>query len=255
MQVVQIGPFELDDAKVVEARARFEANAQRRHKDETTFDEYLELFANDCTSFASIGENRPKRLRLSREMVRLVYRKYFVDLFTRRPGGRVRQKFCALKTIKIKSRELPTDGAIKEVAEAAVKKGLTFEKEQIKGRSFPVFRKRVLWLNYKRCLVRLATEKWSPRGTKRFYIPIWWSKNYLKSADFAVIVQKVLGYPERFFIAPTVDLLEIWGDKKTIGSFYIPLEKLPVYQNIRPRIDWWQYENAWHLLKDEHPAS
>lgn len=252
---MQVGPFELGTAKVAEARVRFEANAQRRCKDKTTFDEYLKLFANDCTSFTNIGENRPKRLRLSREMVRLVYRKCFADLFPRRPGGRVRQKFCTLKRIKIKSRELPMDGATKEVAEAAVRKGLTFEKEQVKGRQ-PcfVFKKRVLWLNHKRCLVGLATKKWSPRGTNRSYTHIWWSKNYLKSADFAVITQKVPGFPERFFIIPTADLLKILRDKKR-KSFYLPLGRLPVYRNRRPRIDWWQYENAWHLLKDEHPAS
>lgn len=256
MQAVQVGPFKLNTAEVAEVRACFETNAPYRHKDKTTFDEYLEMFANDCTSFTNIGEDRPEQLRISREMVRLVYRKYFVNLFPRRSGGRVRQKFCTLKRIKIRSRELPTGGVIKEVAEAAAKNGLTFEKEQVKGQSLATFKQGVLRLNHKRCLVKSAAKKRQTSGGKRFYthLHFHWHKNFLKSADFAVFVQKVPGFPERFFIIPTADLLKMWGDKKT-GDFYIPLERLPVYHNIRPQTDFWQYENAWHLLKDECPTS
>lgn len=247
---MRVGPFELDDAKVNEARVRFEANAIYRNKDRMTFDEYLKLFASDCNSFKNISEDRLEQQRISGEMVRLVYKRYFANLFPRRLNGRVRKGFCDLKTAKIKAKELPEDGLLRDIAEEASKNGLTFEKERIGRVTAVLFKGRTILLNGKRCCISCIVNKWrpSPRG-HRFFAHAGFSVAKLSQHDFLIIKTAVVDYSERYFIIPTAEIFRYSGSSWR-RYLYLPLKKLPVYNNHRPKIDWWQYENAWHLLKE-----
>lgn len=58
-------------------------------------------------------------------------------------------------------------------------------------------------------------------------------------------------FPFRIFVVPRSVLETLFrGVHRT--SAYIPMhDGLPVYHNIRPRVSWCQYENAWHLLQSQ----
>lgn len=258
---MQVGPFVLDDVGVTEARVRFERNTPYRHKDRTTFDEYLELFASDCNNFTIIGKEKPRRWRLSREMVRLIYNKYFSDLFPHRSSGRSRNRFCLLKKVAIRARELPTEEClVKEVCEVATRQGLDFKREPklgIKVTSQELyFRIDSVRINNKLCQLHKVTKvfKSSPRA-KRFYAHVHISVNSARTAEFIIVQTKIENYPIRFWIIPAAEFLKIFNDKITSGVkyiwLYLPVEKLPVYRNMKPKTDWWKYENAWYLLRGE----
>jgi hypothetical protein len=246
---MRVGPFEIDDTKVAKARKQFEAYAGYRCKDVTTFEQYLELFANDCNSFNQIGRNMPRGHRLSRMMVSLVYAKYFSDIFPHRPGGHPRQRLCFIKTTAISSRELPVeDCLLKEVAQEAVSNGLTFRRERIHTKDNTLlFKESVIIINSKRCLLALTTYITNPPNTKRGYCRCICNRKRLSEFDFFVILQKVSGYNRKFWIIPTPDILKCYS--KEVLYLNLPIEKLPVYQNKLPKINWWQYKDAWHLLK------
>jgi hypothetical protein len=69
----------------------------------------------------------------------------------------------------------------------------------------------------------------------------------IKERDFQIMVNDVPGHECHIFIVPW-DVLEVGAAAK---SFYLPLERRPSYKNSSPCINWWAYEDAWHLLK--HP--
>lgn len=255
---MKVGPFVLDDAKVAEAKARFEANAVYRRKDKTSFEKYLGLFANDCQSFTAIGKNKPKRRRLSRGMMGMVYKRYFADLFPRRSGGHSRNRFCLLKKVSIRARELPADKClVREVGEVATQQGFDFKREPYLGMSMTdrdrYFKKKFVQIGNKRCRLYKITKPFFTPETKRFYAHTNIRVNSVRTADFLIIQTKIENYPTQFWIIPVADCLEIFNDKITSGAksvaFYLPVEKLPVYRNIKPKVDWWKYENAWHLLR------
>ena len=244
---MQAGPFMLDDAKVAEAKARFEANAGRRYKDITTFDEYLELFANDCEDFTRIGRSRPKPI--SREAVRLKYKKYFVDLFPSRNEGRARKRFCTLKRHKLSARELPDDGLIREVAELAVKNGLGFEKIWA-GRTHVIFKKRHLIINNKLCRILFCSSPHRQPSRRCSYAHFNITNKALNQCDFLILVNIIDNYPSRYFVIPANEVYPEPHSSAYQKSLFVPLEKLPVYRNHKPKVNWLAYENAWHLLKD-----
>ena len=56
-------------------------------------------------------------------------------------------------------------------------------------------------------------------------------------------------FPEHIFVIPSKVLLKSYFTTVMESSvIYLPTEKLAEYLNQRPRVDFWQYENAWHLL-------
>lgn len=78
----------------------------------------------------------------------------------------------------------------------------------------------------------------SPEGRKYNRLNLGTSSGY----DFRIVVVDPPGYQRRCFIVPAIMLLE----KKI---YYIPAERTPIYPTNPPKIDWWEYENAWHLIK------
>jgi hypothetical protein len=88
-----------------------------------------------------------------------------------------------------------------------------------------------------RCYVSISRSACQPSGARKYAHHMVVK---LKT-DFEILVSDVPDYKRRIFVLP-------WAELKST-DIYVPLEKLPVYKNRRPQIDWWAYENAWHLLK------
>ena len=85
-----------------------------------------------------------------------------------------------------------------------------------------------------------------------------WSANMafllptLLKVEWLIVRVQVAGFPEHWFVIPSLKLQKLFaGSNSKRKNFRFPLEKLPVYHNRLPMIDYWQYEDAWHLIKKE----
>lgn len=246
---MKVGPFELNDAKVAEAKARFEANAPRR-KYRTTFGEYLELFASDCKEFVQIAKSLSKDGEgPSKWAVGSNFHRYFEKLFPGRQGFRKRRKLCAIKKrrlcgirkkkLSMATVEINRDMLLHKVILVAKANGL--DCCIIKKKRNPVVE-----VEGKRCKILFVASPWRANSrSNRLLTHQCISSVTLDKFDFLIIFQNVGGI-QRFFVIPSQDLQVYSGE---IKSLYIPLDKLPTYRNINSKINWWQYENAWYLLK------
>lgn len=235
------------DETIQRARERFNRTRQERGfqcKLKIDFDELYELFGNDCNTFSGIAQ----KFGCTRENIRQLYRKYFAHLF-RDKTGRKRRRTATLKRSRMQSKDFSKAPEIlKDLAETALAKGLNVERIKRQS-SYGRFSTTDLLINGKRCNIHSLSRarKGSP-GAKQSYSCFSPSYGKLKEVDFVIVVQKVFPYPQRVFILPKA-LLEKFMDKPR-KYIYVPLQKLPIYYNIRPNIDFWDYLGAWHLLKN-----
>lgn len=235
------------DETIQRARERFNRTRQERGfrcKLKIDFDELYELFRNDCNTFSGIAQ----KFGCTPENIRQLYRKYFAHL-SRDKTGRKRQRTAILKRSRMQSKDFSKAPEIlKDLAETALAKGLNVERIRWQS-SYGGFSTTILLINRKRCDIHhLSRARKGSLGAKRSYGCFSLSYGKLKEVDFVIIVQKVFPYPRRVFILPKA-LLKKFMDKPR-KCIYVPLQKLPIYRNIQPNIDFWDYLEAWHLLKN-----
>ena len=251
---MRVGPFELDDEKVAKARERFVANAQNRSKDRTTFEEYLELFANDCNTFVQIARGRGGNgENLHCLTIRDRYHRYFEELFPSRRGCHKRRKLCAIKKRKLcetKKKEMNARGRagisrselMNELISCAEQNNLNWSVVDT-GRPS----NKTILINEKKCRILFVSRAWrTPSHSGRLLTHLQISSQILNQTDFIIVYQKISDI-KRFFVM-SAHILQVYSG--AIKSFYLPIEKLPAYRSHPPKVDWWQYENAWHLLKN-----
>lgn len=176
---------------------------------------------------------------VSREYVRVVAK-------TIGDTGRARQKLRAVRqaadTRSAVQQEVPPEGALRRVWDAAKEARLPVERVPIAsyGGRRPWFH--LLRITGRSVAVARAFNGFLPGrlahpGYARFRVPD-------RDVDFFTLVICAPGYPTRIFVIPAALL--------TRGSMvYIPLEQRRIYRNRPPRIPWWDYEDAWRLLKQE----
>lgn len=71
-----------------------------------------------------------------------------------------------------------------------------------------------------------------------------------------IVFMEIEGWPERIFVIPSHDILNAYGVQKNRAlRLQLPVEKRPIYNDIRPRLDWWSYENAWPRPQEDVNAS
>lgn len=90
------------------------------------------------------------------------------------------------------------------------------------------------------CDASLARHASSTGGTMRYSRHSWIKP--LKP-DFLIAMQRVPTFPPRDFIIPARELAKISNE-----HVYIPVERVASYNNHWSLIDYWEYQNAWHLL-------
>lgn len=179
------------------------------------------------TSFAQIGRQRG----ISRERVRQLAGKMNLK-------GDDWRKARKIKERRNVESERPAGllGLIWDIASA---RGLLIKRTWFNSGGIALrATKHRLLINGKLCFIcKASTAVQTSEGCRRRY------GNHLLGAgdrDFQIIVNDVPGYQRRIFILPW----SVLGAK----GFYVPLEKLPAYNNQHSTIDWWAYENAWRLI-------
>ncbi len=244
-----------DVAKIEEIRQRFEAKRKSFHarvKNVLSFDELLELFNNTCVSFSEIAE----KAGVSREDIRLLYRKYFSVLFPTRKTGRLRQKVCALKTNFLMAHDLSdTSEYLSFVAEIAKSKGFSVQKIPTSRSGYRdiYFSSVSLLINNKRCSIHLLTKhrRTNPKS-KSEYFRLNLYRSVLKKFDFNVIILENENNRDTL-IVPSSVFLSSWDKNNDIRrDFFIRKERFRSSpQRKHPKINFWDYHEAWHLLAQE----
>jgi excisionase family DNA binding protein len=114
----------------------------------------------------------------------------------------------------------------------------------------PNFHKNVVDINGHLCKIHLSRKDTQFAGTSyRTYSRFLVTRSLLDDYEFVIVIT---GADERrkVFIIPTEDLKSQFRktDKKGRKSFYLPTGSQGAYRNIYPLLDWWKYQDAWHLL-------
>jgi len=247
----------LNDSKVLLAKENFEKTRKSTHHKRKCFlgfDELFELFKNDCNNFEFIGQ----KAGVSKERIRQIYKEYFKDIFLHRSGGHKRQKMCTLKKWSQEAKELPEDGLIRKIVLEATSRNFSTnripmrirvkksgEQTYYQNKKIVGLKKRSLLINNKKCRLLLFTSVL--KIGKHRYTATRFSPTFLKKYDFVIITQQTPDYPERVFIIPAEIIFEFAASLET-RNLYVPLLKTPVYRNRPSKIDFWRYENAWHLI-------
>jgi hypothetical protein len=77
------------------------------------------------------------------------------------------------------------------------------------------------------------------------------SSENIIGTDFQIFHLAVDTLPERWFVIPSEKLQEVLKSSPGLRkSIYLSAQKRPVYKNRRPKFDYWQFEDAWHLIKE-----
>lgn len=114
-------------------------------------------------------------------------------------------------------------------------------------------------INGHSCRIYLSKKAtFSPLSTRngeryKTYNRIQVIKSILNEYEFIIAIAgeiREAGENERrIFIIPSIDLKEKFG-KEDRKSFYLPTDNQGKDRKISPVMDWWSYQGAWHLLKD-----
>jgi hypothetical protein len=232
------------------AKAKWDTYAPRKHK--LTFEDLFEYFKVDCVRQNAVAVEAG----LTRERIRQIYNKYFRELFDGK-SGRERMHACTLEKniVKIKQAEstlFETDVVIKAIVEKAREAGCKIEAvPQLTNKGFvKEARNSILVVNGHLCSVHNPTARIKHPDLKRVSTRTSLSRSVLSKVEASIFHTTVDGYPEHTFVVPTAILLTsgFSSTTKEIKTFILPMEKSPVPRGCAPRIDYWQYENAWHLL-------
>ena len=233
------------------ARVRWKANTSRHHTHHAlTFDELFRLFENNCNT-TTIA----RKVGISSERVRQLYGKYFQKLLGGKSiSNRRRSQIIAQQKTRTRrsAEEFLGSAGMRTILKKARSAGW-------KVKIIPCARSgifsgavltRVVKINGRRCSLHHLTKafKTSPKA-RRDYARTTISERTIGSVDTLVVRSTIEGFPEHTFIIPAAHVrrLLVSTEKKEV-SLYFPIEHLPVYKNSRPRLDMWEYEDAWHFL-------
>lgn len=240
----------LDELILWTARRKYKRQhlEHRGTKAHVSFDRLVELFGNDCTSFADIA----REFGITRERVRQIYQQYFTRVFPNRSGGRVRRKLCALKTNAVRKGDFSSGvpQLLTRIAEIVCSRGYVCNKipKGIKGNYIAAFKTSSLSINGKICGVHCLMNEYRTPRRKSKYTLFLLRRTSVEKYDFLIILRQI-ETNEQWFVVPVPVLLGSWDTAKKKKTFYIRDKKIPVYHNRYPKIEFWDYLDAWHLLQ------
>lgn len=235
----------INEARIQAVQERFE-EWPGPAKSTFPFKWWLGVFSRKRNSFREIAES----VSCTKENVRQLYRNYFAPLFPGFPNGRSRRRFSNLEQWTVKARDFSNaPEKLRKIAKIARSWGFTVEKNPTFSGGRPVsFSSCSLLINRKRCSISRITHIWIMPLGKRLYSHTHISVNTLRKYDFLIVLQEVKDYPRRVFVIPVSILLRRWGKREKRTTLCIPLKRYPVYHNCPPKLDFWQYLDAWYLL-------
>jgi AraC-like DNA-binding protein len=238
-------------AQVHKARQPEETRGARP-KHTLTPDEFFELFNS------GIPQIRIAELTgLSRERIRQIYDRQFRELFGGKSG---RERFSAYT---LKRRLAQADQKAKERERKVAELNPVIDQARAAGCTVNfVLRKkgrkttrdiepRLLDINGRRCLIypSISRSAIQGEGGKRRYVSVRVSHGTVLGVEAVVLRTTVRKHPEHTFVIPSKALLRAYfNPPKDSAALYIAAEPLSPYNNHFPRVDYWNYEDAWHLL-------
>lgn len=241
----------LKSPKVRAAKAIWDSarhHSQRRHT--LTFERLLRYFANDELRFSHIAEMSG----LSPERVRQVYAQYFQELFGNR-SGRDRHDFHFRRRTDASMRageaRLFAQDELRLVIRRARAASCTVASIPSRSSEHGATPKvKSLEINGHLCSVLRTTRVKKVADALRGYVPFNLARSVVHRVDAVILYCATAEFPHRIFVIPQRDLLPLFrGSRTRTRSVYVPAEKLPILPSHQPRIEFWQYENAWHYLK------
>jgi hypothetical protein len=247
----------LSHPDVVVAKARFEANRRKFNyatKADLEFDYLFEKFQEKTISRVSFETG------LSKQAIYQIYKKYFRDLFGVSGWTNfriVRRKERATRVAYRKGEQLEREN-IKEIVKSAQEAGLFISAVVLENQTGARVSTKLLLINNMVCYIHTMSACWKifPEA-KKVYARAGISCRTLRSASFQVYLVNARGFPQRIFVVPSDLLLKEYAStlKGKYPTVYLPVYNEQAYHGQQPRIDWWQYENAWHLLKEVYNGS
>ena len=238
----------LSHPDVRRVRRRFEQQQRgRRTKCNLGYAELWDLFSDSSKSFTSIGDEAG----ITKQRVSEIFKRYFAEFLIGK-GGNQRSKARHLKNHCAAARTFPPDTVIGKVADLALQNhclALRMPARQWKVALQTMFLKNALIINSQRCMIYNPRNVFLPNKESAYaYAHVEVLRRKLSDYDFVVIYTKPVGRAERVFIIPCEEVRKVSRTGSSRGvPLYIPLERIRS-STLRPKIDYWRYENAWHLL-------
>ncbi len=242
----------LKDPAVKAAKREWNKWQRRRHRKlNLTFDALFELYREYHYRMSDIAEI----LGITCERACQIYNGCFRELFGGE-SGKDRKRMADLESRFAKVEQRTAELFAKEKRRALIGKARAAgcEVEAVrrfkKGMLCGVY-PNLLLVNGRLCSIHLWTITKKTCGRlRRSYIGVPISYYALMEVEAVLFYTAVPNLPEHVFIVPSALLREkvfgpLFRDTKIV---YLPVEKLPVYNNVRPRIDYWEYEDAWQRV-------
>lgn len=238
------------EERIQVAKEKFDRRLRNKStKIKHDFDWWFERFKNDCLPLSEIGKEAGFKPSAARQAAYLVFGEFFSDILPNRPNGRARQKFCAIKTRRFKLKDFSkVPSHIKKIVELLQSAGHKAElvPTAINPNGFHRFcatSSKMINVDGKwRVSVHSCTK--SKIGYGKFTL----TYDEVIKSDFVILYNNIVNYTEQIFILPVEVILGHWPKDVHFKWFYTPLMKKTVFRGPNPKIDFWQYLDAWHLI-------
>jgi hypothetical protein len=239
--------FVVDEKVLQDAKDKWNKHLARYgNKVTVSFDEMFNFF-DTCISYSEIAE----KIGVSREYVRQIYNKYFCKIFgeslikdKQKEGTKEKKKLSHEKIEKELFSKKPFSSIVGSAKLAGCDVHITSSNEN--GH----VKLKQLLVNGHLCSLKTMSTSFTPPGGTRSFVHASVGKPTDEKIRFIIFYYKVKGFPERIFVVSYKIIEDIFfksKNKKRV-DINIPTKKCPVYNNRIPLLDWWKYENAWHLI-------
>lgn len=229
--------------EVQAAREKFE----KRHREEGcwTFDQYLEAFQSAEVSFLSIAKMAGKSHQAVAQMYARNFRRLLGGLTGRgRRQIAVKKNRAARRNEQLRALQASTRERNRYFARLAASCGFRLHfTSTLEGR-------RIVRVNGKRCLLLWTRYVFAPDSPRHaIYYRRDVAKKVLEKVAYVIVHGSAPGYPSRTFIIPSEILQSRFKSGIKRWGFYFPIERgKALYNNCRPEIDFWPFEDAWYSL-------
>lgn len=236
----------LSEPSAVKLQEKFNKHAFRRKKVKIALSDLLKLYSNPDMSFKKIGQI----LGITAEPARGYYRDYCEPLIGMTGWDRRRLRFQKRREQALRESldisEQPS--ALQLIADQAQKAGLPVQRVPKKGREFSHSNglcNSSLEIQGLVCAVHVLTSarKHAKHGSSQRYIGFSISRSHAAKYAAHILVLQIPRRRTRFLVVPSYVIAKINGrSNQARACIVLGKHSEPVL------IDWWKYENAWHLL-------
>lgn len=205
-----------------------------------SFDKWRKFFENPALTFQEIADKKSS----TKQEVSKIYTKYFTSILPY-SSGRERRMVNTFEQNLLSLTKNPQD----ELTKIAEKNNFIINRIPRGLSNFttcPKFRTTQIKLDDRLCAVHSPKRSRTVSG----YLVGVKPSNDLK-VEFQICIVKIKGFKKRCFVIPNAYLeaagyIERNGDAKHI---YLPISPNHESKTLKPKNDWWQFENAWFLIK------